>query len=763
MVVVSHRRRQPRSHPSCHTVDQLLDAAEARIFQRLGPPTWKTVGLLLGILIGSGLLSWQLWDATANANATIYPYSYTTTNNTIRNTNNATLPIYWINRAKDTEKRAKMEHMLKEAILRQNTMASPPHQDWTNLPRTAVVKRVVPSFESLPDMPKAQLDTLAQGMALERAYQDGHEYALILEDRVQFSFVFLDHWKTYVSMAPEGWELLQFSTTNSVVQAQGETIFQEENLPLVRPWVAWQFDHWSSGWYGDAYLVSRQGMKRILKGLTNSPVNDVDGDPREPIVWSLPEDLLFLGKSLIVYLVREHAYTAAVPLIFARSKADGPSSAHASPLMLGKSQHQHQQQQLRAAQTSGGMLRQTPTTLTQEEEKKESVLVLMSIPIDYNDDGKTWDEGTPPDTRLLLHLKRLKEDATELCGNLYQGAICEWHVQLAFVVPGIPIETAQTWHRRAQLPDYVHLHLQRLERTPSRDNHQDDDHQWFEANKLAFWAQFAASTDQRHPRKSYTKWLLKDHEQRLVGFPWKAFVKTAGDAILSAPLRQNPRPSQPKPPYLYSNAFLWKAGNPDCPTGCWTGDYQKIQPADLPFLESYLVWMDGNFADWFFSKLVHLLPKSLWEEWIPSETLGPDGRQPLTMYRSSTAFGPEFVWCGAAAEHAPDRPSCRLVPLVSSHETPPAQYANAPAELPTEAFPGIPPAWKALDTDQGPLQRWMDHTKPWLLRSTVLTLEAIEGICRVLLAAYDPLPDVTEDQVAFNLTRCVTLFPPFES
>ena len=73
--------------------------------------------------------------------------------------------------------------------------------------------------------------------------------------------------------------------------------------------------------------------------------------------------------------------------------------------------------------------------------------------------------------------------------------------------------------------------------------------------------------------------------------------------------------------------------------------FNALVPIAVPFQEFYFTLMDGKFATSFFDKI-------LTEEFI---------NQP-------SSWGPGYTCCEAAAEWDSSRPSCHLVPLVSTHE-----------------------------------------------------------------------------------------------
>jgi hypothetical protein len=144
--------------------------------------------------------------------------------------------------------------------------------------------------------------------------------------------------------------------------------------------------------------------------------------------------------------------------------------------------------------------------------------------------------------------------------------------------------------------------------------------------------------------------LFKDNDQRIAGFPWNTFIERKGNAVISGPLRTvtkeallRDRKNPNEQWFQFHDASEWQ--NP--PKGwMWSTDlYAGISPIEVPILEMYFVLFQGDFAHWFF-------PRVLTDEFLS---------QP-------SCWGPDLLWCGAAKEYRPSQVSCSLVPVVSLHE-----------------------------------------------------------------------------------------------
>jgi hypothetical protein len=148
----------------------------------------------------------------------------------------------------------------------------------------------------------------------------------------------------------------------------------------------------------------------------------------------------------------------------------------------------------------------------------------------------------------------------------------------------------------------------------------------------------------------YLDFLAEERHATLRGFPWNTFIERKGNATISGPLRQSTnealsrdRINPNRQWFQFHAASEWQ--NPFRGPGWDTDHYGGISPIEVPILEQYFVLFQGDFAHWFFSRV-------LTDEFVSQ----------------SSDWGPDLIWCGAANEYRPSQVSCSLVPVVSLHE-----------------------------------------------------------------------------------------------
>eukprot|EP01083_Nonionella_stella_P192837 712600_1 len=147
--------------------------------------------------------------------------------------------------------------------------------------------------------------------------------------------------------------------------------------------------------------------------------------------------------------------------------------------------------------------------------------------------------------------------------------------------------------------------------------------------------------------------LLKDNDQRISGFPWRTFIEKKGNAVVAGPLRQTAGEtvkwsishSKGRQYFQLHEAQKWLHRSQG--SGSWTSNYlSNVVPVEVPVLEEYFNVFDGKFASYFFGRVLT-----------------------ETFVGQSSCWGPDLLWCAAAAEWSShSRPGCNLVPVVSTHE-----------------------------------------------------------------------------------------------
>ena len=142
--------------------------------------------------------------------------------------------------------------------------------------------------------------------------------------------------------------------------------------------------------------------------------------------------------------------------------------------------------------------------------------------------------------------------------------------------------------------------------------------------------------------------LVKDSDQRMSGFPWNTFMEEKGEAIVSGPLRETIDDSLFRNhlnPHRRGIQFHYGRNWKTRPDSWESQMYSDIVPLSVPWVEMYFTLFRTDFAAWFFDKVL-----SDWFVENPSD------------------FALDLMWCSAAFEFDSSKPSCYLLPVISSHE-----------------------------------------------------------------------------------------------
>ena len=145
-------------------------------------------------------------------------------------------PIYWINMNSSAARRDAMERSLA-------SLAADAHRVAASEPAEATEMHESARLVFHPDVTLSAASSggatfqghlrgaydykeaaclLSHLNAVRRAYDDGRDVALILEDDARLSPTFRRRWRDYVDEgAPPGWKVLQFATINPGVMRQG--------------------------------------------------------------------------------------------------------------------------------------------------------------------------------------------------------------------------------------------------------------------------------------------------------------------------------------------------------------------------------------------------------------------------------------------------------------------------------------------------------------------------------------------------------------
>ena len=100
---------------------------------------------------------------------------------------------------------------------------------------------------------------LSHVKAIQRAYDDGNNIALILEDDATINPAF--NIETVISVAPKNWETLQLYVHHTKI------VFR--NNRIVDPFVNWKVGNWGA----TAYIINKKGMEKILSMYHNNMIH----------------------------------------------------------------------------------------------------------------------------------------------------------------------------------------------------------------------------------------------------------------------------------------------------------------------------------------------------------------------------------------------------------------------------------------------------------------------------------------------------------
>jgi len=182
-----------------------------------------------------------------------------------------TIPIYWINLDSANERRMHMEHHLHDyqntrvsAYNAKNAIAKIVHSQlshvgvnfYKNTGNISMSKKRREHFYTYKEL----ACTLSHIKAIQKAYDAGHNMAIITEDDVVFLPSFWSIIGIFIETAPANWNILQLYTTH--LRALKHVCNLDD------PWIHWKPYFWGA----QGYIINRKGMRKILSRTLNNKV-----------------------------------------------------------------------------------------------------------------------------------------------------------------------------------------------------------------------------------------------------------------------------------------------------------------------------------------------------------------------------------------------------------------------------------------------------------------------------------------------------------
>ena len=448
--------------------------------------------------------------------------------------------------------------------------------------------------------------TLSHLRAIKQAYDDGQEMAIILEDDALISQDFLDNWESYADQAPSDWQILQWMTSNTIVNKRA--IHTHHDF-----WMSWRWYFWRANFYS----IRREGMERIMDAsyeksvkmrsnlgydtmttttTTSSSSSTTHGTDR----WVLSIPQFITADSFIFDLTK--TYTSTYPWITLQNCSN-------TIIMLGD----------REDCTFGkSSIATPPPMLTKSQlvamKRPETIAIVMNLRL--KDIASTIDE-----------IQSLKVDVEVLS---YIHPHSRWFVKIVLVNDSLKpfVEEIMSSHLPISgIGAMVDVHLE-----INRDRF----------NKFEFLRSILDEV------KTYDYILLKDNDIVIAGFEWNTFMNAKGNSTLSSPfyekseewLEENnmKRYKSHRRVNLQHTVFFNKYDDESYAS--------PLESISTMFLEMKLVLMKSDFADWFFSQIF----------------------QSQYFLNQDISWGVDVMWCGAAYQyniHHNNRNvnACSIVPL----------------------------------------------------------------------------------------------------
>ena len=183
------------------------------------------------------------------------------------------IPLYYINLDRSEDRRKTLESQLKDTTVNARRVPAVDGKkinlkSGTYLDNGKIINYKIENFEKCPNNKYSESEiacTMSHIIAIDTAYKNGDELALIVEDDVflGLSSLWKEDLKTLVDKAPENWGIIQLCIGAS----------RDIDLEDVRKRGFFRFLH---GYGTVAYIVNKQGMKSFSHFFNNSNIDIIN-------------------------------------------------------------------------------------------------------------------------------------------------------------------------------------------------------------------------------------------------------------------------------------------------------------------------------------------------------------------------------------------------------------------------------------------------------------------------------------------------------
>jgi hypothetical protein len=383
--------------------------------------------------------------------------------------------------------------------------------------------------------------TLSHLKAIWQAYDAGHEMVLIIEDHVMLTSDFFENWKAYAELAPDDWQILQWTTGNVAINKR--ELYKNNDY-----WISWKPTHYGA----IAYTIRREGMKRILD---HTHVNDTHNGGTSFDRWEFNEPNILVSDELIYYLA-QNVYTSTFPWISTKKVASTMGEYHLGnyerDLTFGRST----------------VLPRVVAAKSMDEVTKRPERIAIVVNCRLKDE-----------TSIVEEIQRLRLDI-EVISNLHPHS--RWFINIVLVHKELNAFFDEK--KSDLLSTFVDLHVQINDKR---------------FNKFVFVKQVL------HRLTHYDYVLLKDNDIPLAGLEWNTFLDKKADSIVAAPFRETKEEllfrnsfhcTDAKRVLNFQHSALFNRYSDD--------SFKNTSAVSTMFLEMFFVLLRADFASWFFSQVL---------------------------------------------------------------------------------------------------------------------------------------------------------------